>query len=69
MGIFNNIFRRDDQSATAQESTTPTAASQTDPEVNDVLLNALLRGDPITREQAMTIVRRGTRRRSTRQDA
>ncbi len=55
MGILNNIFRRDDQSATAQESTTPAATPQTEPEVNDVLLNALLRGDPITREQAMTI--------------
>ena len=54
MGILDNIFRRDDSSATAQETTTPTTP-QTEPEVNDVLLNALLRGDPITREQAMTI--------------
>ena len=54
MGILNNIFRRDDQSATAQESTTPTTP-QTEPEVSDVLLDALLRGEPITREQAMTI--------------
>lgn len=54
MGIFNNMFRRDDSNATAQEPTTPTTP-QTEPEVNDVLLNALLRGDPITREQAMTI--------------
>lgn len=54
MGILDNIFRRDDSSATAQEPTTPTTP-QTEPEVNDVLLNALLRGDPITREQAMTI--------------
>lgn len=55
MGILDNIFRRDDSNATAQESTTPTTTPQTEPEVNDVLLNALLRGDPITREQAMTI--------------
>ena len=55
MGILNNIFRRDDSNATAQESSTPAATPQTEPEVNDVLLNALLRGDPITREQAMTI--------------
>ena len=54
MGIFNNMFRRDGSNATAQEQTTPTTP-QTEPEVNDVLLNALLRGDPITREQAMTI--------------
>lgn len=54
MGILDNIFRRDDSSATAQEQTTATTP-QTEPEVNDVLLNALLRGDPITREQAMTI--------------
>lgn len=54
MGIFNNMFRRDDSNATAQEQTTATTP-QTEPEVNDVLLNALLRGDPITREQAMTI--------------
>ncbi len=53
MGILKNIFRRDDSSATAQETPTPTPT--TEPEVNDVLLNALLRGDPITREQAMTI--------------
>lgn len=55
MGILNNIFRRDDSNATAQEPSTPAATPQTEPEVNDVLLNALLRGDPITREQAMTI--------------
>lgn len=54
MGIFNNMFRRDGSNATAQEQTTATTP-QTEPEVNDVLLNALLRGDPITREQAMTI--------------
>lgn len=54
MGILDNIFRRDDSSATAQEQTAATTP-QTEPEVNDVLLNALLRGDPITREQAMTI--------------
>lgn len=53
MGILDNLFRRDDSSATAQE--TPTQTPKTEPEVNDVLLNALLRGDPITREQAMTI--------------
>ena len=55
MGILDNIFRRDDSSATAQEPSTPAPTPQTEPEVNDVLLNALLRGDPITREQAMTI--------------
>lgn len=55
MGILDNIFRRDGSNATAQESSTPAATPQTEPEVNDVLLNALLRGDPITREQAMTI--------------
>lgn len=53
MGIFNFKKRDDGSNATAQEtaSTTP----KTEPEVSDVLLNALLRGDPITREQAMTI--------------
>lgn len=56
MGILNNIFRRDDQSATAQESTTPAASpSKLEPEVSDVLLNALIKGEPITRQQAMTI--------------
>lgn len=55
MGILDNIFRRDDSNATAQEPSTPAPTPQTEPEVNDVLLNALLRGDPITREQAMTI--------------
>lgn len=55
MGILNNIFRRDDQSATAQESTTPAASPQPDTEVSDVLLNALIKGEPITRQQAMTI--------------
>ncbi|MBQ8549729.1 MAG: phage portal protein [Clostridia bacterium] len=53
MGILN-IFKRDVSSATAQEPTAPTTPP-TEPEVSDVLLNALLRGDPITREQAMTI--------------
>ena len=55
MGILDNILRRDNSSATAQEQPTPTPTPQTEPEVNDVLLNALLRGDPITRQQAMTI--------------
>ena len=57
MGIFNNIFKRDEQSATAPTSSTPTPTPtpQTEPEVDDVLLNALMRGDPVTRQQAMTI--------------
>ena len=57
MGILNNIFRRDEQSATAQASSTPTPTPtpQAETEVDDVLLNALLKGDPVTRQQAMTI--------------
>lgn len=53
MGIFNFKKRDDGSSATAQD--TPTTPPTTEPEVSDVLLNALLRGDTITREQAMTI--------------
>lgn len=53
MAIFNFKKRDAGSSATAQD--TPSTAPKTEPEVSDVLLNALLRGDPITREQAMTI--------------
>lgn len=54
MGILNIFRTRDDSSPTGQETPTTTPPT-TEPEVDDVLLNALLRGDPITRQQAMTI--------------
>ena len=53
MAIFNFKKRDAGSSATAQDTTS--TAPKTEPEVSDVLLNALLKGDPITREQAMTI--------------
>lgn len=51
MSIFN-FWKRDD--GTSQESATEQTLT-TQPEVDDVLLKALLSNDPITRENAMTI--------------
>lgn len=47
MGIFNFLKKRDNTS----DNTTP----QTTPEINDVLLQALINGEAITREKAMTL--------------
>ena len=47
MGIFNFMKKRDNTS----DNTTP----QTTPEISDVLLQALINGEAITREKAMTL--------------
>lgn len=47
MGIFNNLFKRDVE--------TPPAETQTEPQVNDVLLRALFDEETITREKALTL--------------
>ena len=52
MALFN-FKKRDDSSATAPTSST--SAPATTPEVDDILLRALLSGEPITREHAMTV--------------
>lgn len=51
MSIFN-FWKRDADSGTTEQTTT---SETTTPEVDDVLLKALLSGEPITREQAMTV--------------
>ena len=52
MGLFNFIKKRDDTPETASTTTT---TETTTPPVSDVLLQALLNGEAITREQALTI--------------
>lgn len=52
MSIFN-FWKRDDGSNEA--ATTEQALTTTQPEVDDVLLRALLQGEPITRENAMSV--------------
>lgn len=51
MGLFDFIRKRDATSETITNSTTET----TSPPVSDVLLQALLNGEAITKEQALTI--------------
>lgn len=51
MSIFN-FWKRDDSDDTATEES---SATNNLAEVDDVLLRALLQGEPITREQAMTV--------------
>lgn len=51
MAIFDFLRKRDDSG----EAPTPEPAAPAETPVDDVLLKALLAGDPITREQAMTI--------------
>jgi HK97 family phage portal protein len=51
MGLFDFIRKRDDTPETTTTNTTET----TSPPVSDVLLQALLNGEAITREQALTI--------------
>ena len=51
MGLFDFIRKRDGTS----ETTTPTPAETTSPPVSDVLLQALLNGETITKEHALTI--------------
>lgn len=51
MALFDFLRKRDD----AGDNTTPTPAPTPTPPAEDVLLKALLTGEPITREQAMTI--------------
>lgn len=50
MSIFN-FWKRADQSGATEQAETPAVA----PEVDDVLLKALLSGEPISREQALTV--------------
>ena len=50
MGFFQ-MFKRDDESPPEQTPQAP----QTEPEVDDVLLRALLSGETITREKALTL--------------
>lgn len=49
MGLFDRFRKRDDN------STTDTTTEQTTPVVSDVLLQALLNSEAITREQALTL--------------
>lgn len=51
MSIFN-FWKRDADSGTTEQTQTSEPIT---PEVDDVLLKALLAGEPITREQAMTV--------------
>lgn len=51
MAIFDFLRKRDDSG----EAPAPEPVAPTETPVDDVLLKALLAGDPITREQAMTI--------------
>lgn len=51
MALFDFLRKRDDGANETPPAPTPTV----EPPVDDVLLKALLSGDPITREQAMTI--------------
>ena len=52
MGLFDFIRKRDNTTTTTTETTNQT---ETTPAVNDLLLQALMNDDPITREQALTI--------------
>lgn len=52
MGLFDFIRKRDETETRTTESTNQT---ETTPVVDDVLLQALLQNDPITREMALTI--------------
>ena len=51
MAIFDFLRKRDDTTSDTQPAPVPPAEAP----VDDVLLKALLSGEPITREQAMTI--------------
>lgn len=51
MGLFDFIRKRD----ATPEATTPQTTETTSPQVSDVLLQALLNGEDITKEQALTI--------------
>ena len=51
MGLFDFIRKRDD----TQTTTENTNQTETTPVVNDLLLQALMNDNPITREQALTI--------------
>lgn len=53
MAIFDFLRKRDDTGDSTTPTPTPTPPAEAP--VDDVLLKALLAGDPITREQAMTI--------------
>ena len=52
MGLFDFIRKRDE---TSEVTTNATTTETTSPPVSDVLLEALLNGEAITREHAMTI--------------
>ena len=52
MGLFDFIRKRDETETRTTESTNQT---ETTPVVNDLLLQALMNNDPITRENALTI--------------
>ena len=52
MGLFNFIRKRDETETRTTENTSQT---ETTPVVNDLLLQALMSDNPITREQALTV--------------
>ena len=53
MSIFN-FWKREDETGTSSQTQTETTTDTTT-QVDDVLLRALMQGEPITREQAMTV--------------
>ena len=56
MGLFDFMFKRDDGTqSTTQGTQSTTQTEQTTPVVSDVLLQALLNSQPVTREQALTL--------------
>ena len=52
MGLFDRFRKREE---TIEETTTTTTTTQQEMIPNDVLLQALLNSQPITREQALTL--------------
>ena len=55
MGLFDFIRKRDETQVTTQSTNQNTNQTETTPAVNDLLLQALMNDDPITREKALTI--------------
>lgn len=56
MGLFDFMLKRDNTPSEAQgETQTNAQTEQTTPVVSDVLLQALLNSQPVTREQALTL--------------
>ena len=50
MGVFDRFRKRE-----AEQPTTNTTVTQQEPMASDVLLRAILNGEPVTREQALTL--------------